>query len=54
MTKFNTQSFGINKIMKHNQEFKTIFYDQKLSNSILECETDNGIEEVLFFNFPLN
>jgi hypothetical protein len=50
MTKFNTQSFEINKIVKHNQEFKTIFYDQKLSNSILECETNNGIAEVLFFN----
>jgi heparan sulfate N-deacetylase/N-sulfotransferase NDST2 len=36
--------------VKHNQEFKTIFYDQKLSNSILECETNNGIAEVLFFN----
>ncbi len=50
MTKFNTQSFGINKIMKHNLNFKTIFYDQKSSNPILECETDNGIEEILFFN----
>ena len=50
MTKFNTQSFEIKKIMEHNQEFKNIFYDQKISNSILKCDTNNGIEEIMFLH----
>ena len=50
MTKLNTQKFQIKKTMKYNKEFKNLFYEKETSKTILKCEQNNNIEEILFVN----
>ena len=50
MTKLNTQKFQVKKTMKYNKEFKNLFYEKETLKTILKCEQNNNIEEILFVN----
>ena len=51
ITKFNRQKFKVNKTMRYNREFSSLFFNKETSHSILKCENNGkNLEDILFVN----